>query len=149
MRVIVSSARAALVVAFAAALVAFPRPAGARGNVSCHMSFSLEGWSFLYKQSEGFGNVRCSNGQSARVRLRTYGGGVTFGKSRIEGKGDFSGVRDIDDIYGTYFSSEAHAGAVRSTRAVGMTKGEVSLGITGTGDGWDLGIAFGGFLIER
>lgn len=138
-----------LAVLVAALVVALPQPAAARGDVSCHMSFELSGWSFLYKQSEGWGNVRCSNGQSARVRLRTYGGGVTFGKSRIEGKGDFSGVRDIDDIYGTYFSSEAHAGAVKSTRAVGMTKGEVSLGISGTGDGWDIGIAFGGFIIER
>jgi hypothetical protein len=141
--------RCTIVVAVAALGLLLPAPAQARGNVSCHMSFTLEGWSFLYKQSTGSGHVRCSNGQVADVQLRTYGGGATFGKSRIEGHGDFSGVRDIDDIFGTYFNAEAHAGAVKSTHATGMTKGEVSLGLTGTGDGWDIGIAFGGFIIER
>jgi hypothetical protein len=29
-----------------------------------------------------------------------------------------------------------------------MTKGEVSLAISGTGEGWDLGVAFGKFTIE-
>lgn len=129
--------------------LALAAPAQARGNVSCEMTFTLEGWSFLYKQSKGSGQVRCSNGQSAHVRLRTYGGGITFGKSRVEGRGEFSGVRDISDIYGTYFNADAHAGAVRSAQATGMTKGPVSLGLTGTGDGWDLGVAFGGFIIER
>jgi hypothetical protein len=30
-----------------------------------------------------------------------------------------------------------------------MTKGEVSLALSGTGEGWDLGIAFGKFKISR
>ena len=30
-----------------------------------------------------------------------------------------------------------------------MTKGEISLAISGTGRGWDLGVAFGSFTIER
>ena len=29
-----------------------------------------------------------------------------------------------------------------------MTKGEVSLALAGTGQGWDLGVAFGNFVIE-
>jgi hypothetical protein len=30
-----------------------------------------------------------------------------------------------------------------------MTKGEVSLGLAGTGRGWELGISFGKFTITR
>ena len=30
-----------------------------------------------------------------------------------------------------------------------MTKGEVSLALSGTGRGWDLGVAFGRFTIKR
>jgi hypothetical protein len=30
-----------------------------------------------------------------------------------------------------------------------MTKGEVSLGLSGTGRGWDLGVSFGKFKITR
>jgi len=29
-----------------------------------------------------------------------------------------------------------------------MTKGNVSLALSGTGKGWDLGVAFGAFIIE-
>ncbi|CTP85225.1 hypothetical protein XTPLMG730_1059 [Xanthomonas translucens pv. phlei] len=30
-----------------------------------------------------------------------------------------------------------------------MTKGDISLALAGTGKGWDLGVAVGGFTIER
>jgi hypothetical protein len=30
-----------------------------------------------------------------------------------------------------------------------VTKGEISLALSGTGDGWDLGIAFGKFTIKK
>ena len=45
-------------------------------------------------------------------------------------------------------ASEAHAGAVRSSKAQAMTKGEVSLALAGTGKGWDVGISFGKFVLE-
>lgn len=116
----------------------------------CEMSFRLSGWSAFYKQMNGEGTVRCDNGQSMRVTLSARGGGLTFGKSTIEnGRGEFSGVRDIGEVLGSYASAEAHAGAVKSTRAQVVTKGEVSLALSGTGRGWDLGVAFGSFTIER
>jgi len=62
--------------------------------------------------------------------------------------GEFSGVRDIQDVVGTYASAEAHAGASKSAKAQAMTKGEVSLALAGKGAGWDLGIAFGKFTIS-
>ena len=38
---------------------------------------------------------------------------------------------------------------VRSSKAQVVTKGPVTLALAGTGDGWDLGVAFGSFIISR
>ena len=131
----------------AGTLVATPARAAEH---DCEMSFSMRGWSAFYKTMSGLGTVRCDNGQTLRVTLSARGGGITFGKSSIEnGRGEFSGVRDIAEVLGSYASAEAHAGAVKSTRAQVVTKGEVSLALSGTGRGWDLGVAFGSFTIER
>jgi hypothetical protein len=94
--------------------------------------------------------VTCSNGQSMQVKLQARGGGLSVGKSTVRsGVGEFSGVQSINDILGSYASAEAHAGAVKSAQGQVVTKGEVSLALSGTGDGWDLGIAFGKFTIKR
>ena len=123
-------------------------PASA-GDVSCRLSFDMSGWSVLYKTASGTGHVRCSNGQSMAVSISAKGGGLTVGKSEIRGgRGDFSPVRDIHELLGTYVAAEAHAGAVKSSKAQAMTKGDVSLALAGTGEGWDLGVAFGAFTIK-
>ena len=124
-------------------------PALAGGPVTCTLSFNLSGWSIFYKTASGDGTVSCDNGQSMPVHIRAKGGGLTVGKSQIEdGHGEFSGVYNINDVLGTYASSEAHAGASKSTKAMAMTKGSVSLALAGKGKGWDLGVAFGKFVIE-
>jgi hypothetical protein len=83
------------------------------------------------------------------VKLEAKGGGLTVGKSSIEdGKGQFSAVFNISELLGSYAAAEAHAGAVKSSQAQVMTKGEVSLALSGTGRGWDLGIAFGKLTIS-
>jgi hypothetical protein len=118
--------------------------------VKCTLKFNLKGWSAFYKTSKGTGTIKCSNGQSAHVKLDTKGGGLTFGKSTIDdGVGEFSGVDSIDEVFGSYISAEAHAGAVKSSKGQVMTKGEVSLALSGTGRGWDLGVAFGKLTIAR
>lgn len=123
-------------------------PAAAR-EVSCKLSFDMSGWSAFYKTASGTGTVRCDNGQSLPVRIEARGGGLSVGKSEIrDGRGEFSAVRDIREVLGTYVTAEAHAGAVKSSKAQVMTKGEVSLALAGTGEGWDLGVAFGAFTIE-
>ena len=58
-------------------------------------------------------------------------------------------LKNIDEVFGSYANSEAHAGAVKSSDAQAMTKGEVSLALHGKGRGWDLGVAFGKFTISR
>src|SRR5690606_30447666 len=106
--------------------------------------------SLFYKTGSGTGTVSCSNGQRMAVKIRSKGGGVTVGNTRIEnGRGEFSGVTRIEDVLGTYVTAEAHAGAGKSAKAQVMTKGEVSLALAGKGDGWDLGVAFGKFVISR
>ena len=121
----------------------------ADANVSCKLSFTMKGWSAFYKTASGSGTIKCSNGQSRAVKLNAKGGGLTVGKSTIEdGHGEFSAVTGMDELLGSYVAAEAHAGAVKSSQAEVMTKGEVSLALSGTGRGWDLGIAFGKLTIS-
>jgi len=116
----------------------------------CRMTFNLRSWSAFYKSSEGEGTITCDNGQTAKVRIKAKGGGLTFGKSEIiGGTGKFSGARNIDELLGSYVQSEAHAGAGKSAAAQALTKGEVSLALAGTGRGVDVGFAFGKFTIQR
>jgi hypothetical protein len=119
-------------------------------ETDCEMRFQLKGWSAFYKTAKGSGTIRCNNGQTMRVILTAKGGGLTFGKSSItDGKGEFSGIDNISEVLGTYVASEAHAGAAKSAKASAMTKGNVSLALAGKGKGWDVGIAFGKFVITR
>jgi len=145
----------ALVIVMAMALGVVAAPAGAEDPYDpkmtvCDIVYNLKGWSVIYKTSKGEGKITCRNGQTANVALDTHGGGFTVGKSEIiGGKGRFSEVRSIDDLFGTYAAAEAHAGATRSSGVQVMTKGEVSLSLAGTGQGVDLGVSFGGFTIKR
>ena len=133
----------------ACSLVA-PTPAQAAANVKCTMSFQMKGWSAFYKTASGSGTVKCDNGQSAHVKLSAKGGGLTVGKSSIEeGHGEFSAIANISEIFGSYAAAEAHAGAVQSAGAQVMTKGEVSLALSGKGRGFDLGVAFGKLTISK
>ncbi|HET6632521.1 MAG TPA: hypothetical protein VFG73_07430 [Rhodanobacteraceae bacterium] len=142
-------AAAAAVVALTAALAA-PRAAQAASEISCRLHFNLHGWSVFYKTSSGTGTVTCSNGQKMDVKISAKGGGLSFGKTRIEdGIGKFSGVYDIDQVLGGYASAEAHAGAGKSAKAQVVTKGNVSLALSGKGSGWNVGIAFGSFVISK
>lgn len=125
-------------------------PAHAAGEIKCHMHFNLHGWSIFYKKENGTGVVTCSNGQRMAVDIRVRGGGLTVGKSTVDnGHGSFTGVYDISDVLGGYATGGAHAGAVKSSDAAVLTKGPVSLAISGTGRGWDLGVDAGAFIISR
>ena len=140
---------AAALLAGACSLVA-PTPAQAAANVKCTISFEMKGWSAFYKTATGSGTVTCDNGQSMHVKLSAKGGGLTVGKSSIEeGHGEFSAVTGLSEILGSYASAEAHAGAVQSASGQVMTKGEVSLALSGKGRGFDLGVAFGKLTISK
>jgi hypothetical protein len=125
-------------------------PAQAAKELDCKMTFSLAGWSAFYKTASGTGTVSCSDGKMLDVKIDAKGGGLTFGKSEIsDGLGKFSAVTDIEQVLGSYASAGAHAGAVNSAEAQALTKGPVSLALSGRGQGWDLGVAFGKFTISR
>lgn len=120
---------------------------GAQTN--CTMTFDLQGWSAFYKTASGDGVITCDNGQTANVAIKATGGGLTVGKSKVsDGHGKFSPVSAIDELYGAYAMAEAHAGMGPSSSAQAMTKGTVSLELTGRGEGVDVGFAFGKFAIS-
>jgi hypothetical protein len=131
-------------------LIAAPASAQAAKDLDCQMRFSLSGWSVFYKEASGEGTVTCSNGDTMRVTIEAKGGGLTFGKSEIhDGLCKFTEVYDIEDVLGAYASAGAHAGAAKSAEAQALTKGPVSLALSGKGTGWDIGVAFGKFTIRR
>ncbi len=133
-----------------AGLALAPAAAKADGLMECELRYDLSGWSAFYKTASGTGTVSCSNGQSMQVKIRAKGGGISFGKTRIvDGHGEFAGVRSLEEVLGAYATAEAHAGAQRSAGAQVMTKGDVSLALAGKGEGWNLGFAFGKFVLER
>ncbi len=116
---------------------------------SCSITYDLTGWSFLYKAYKGSGVVSCTNGQSAKVSLVLHGGGLTLGVSDIENaKGKFTGIKNIKDIYGTYFSIDVHAGFARAAEARTLFKGYIAGGGAGVGGGYGLGFAFSGLTIK-
>ena len=126
------------------------RVQAAEASVTCDLSFSLSGWSVIYKHASGTGTVACSNGQHARVKIAINGGGLTAGKYRIDnGKGEITHVRTIDDVFGDYAQASAEAGALKSGEAQVLTKGTTSLALHGSGEGINLGISLGAVSISK
>ena len=118
--------------------------------VDCQMTFDLSSWAVFYKEAEGAGVVKCSNGQRASVRIESKGGGLALGRSEIVGgKGQFSRVKSIGEIFGTYARAETQAAAGEAAAAQVLTKGDVSLALSGTGRGIEISVAFGSFTIRR
>ena len=125
-------------------------PAKADGETSCSMTFSMKGWSAFYKTSKGEGAITCDNGETANVTLKLTGGGITFGKSESKnGTGKFSPVGKLENLLGSYGAAQAEAGAGKSSEAQALTKGTVSLALSGAGEGWNLGVSGAKFTIAR
>lgn len=142
--------RKRILLAASAVLAAGACIAPAHADLACTMRFTLKGWSVFYKTAEGSGTVSCADGSTLAVKLSSTGGGLTVGKSTIDdGHGEFSGVKNIRDVLGDYAAGEAHGGATKSGAVTGLTKGEVSLSLTGTGRGWDAGVDFSKFTISE
>ena len=124
-------------------------PMAAAANIKCTITFTMKSWSAFYKTADGAGTIKCNDGRSMKVSLSAKGGGLTVGKSSIEdGHGEFSAIGSVDELYGTYVAAEPHSGAVKSTGAQVMTKGEVSLALSRAGRGADLGVVLGALTIS-
>jgi hypothetical protein len=121
----------------------------ADAELECKMTYSLSGWSLIYKHTTGSGVVTCSDGQSMPVRVTAKAVGLTAGKWHIDnGQGKFSDVHSIHDVLGGYAQASANAGVAKSGEAQVLTKGPVSLALSGAGEGINLGVDIGQFKIE-
>ncbi len=150
---------AGLLAAMAAAGIAAPAASQAHHSsaserrapdLDCKLTFSLTGWSLIYKHADGTGRVTCENGRSMPVKISIKGGGLTAGKWHIDnGKGKFTDVHVISDVLGHYAQGGAHAGVVKSAEAQVLTKGTVSLALAGHGEGTDRGDDVGPLTISR
>ncbi|WP_345303145.1 hypothetical protein [Lysobacter hankyongensis] len=141
--------RAHLFRGLALSLALIAAPTAMAGDLTCKMTYNISGWSAFYKTASGTGDIQCSNGQRMSVRIETKGGGLTFGKYKIQnGFGEFANVDDIRDVLGSYATAEAHAAAEKSASGQAMTNGKVSLALAGKGKGWSLGVAFSKFTIS-
>jgi hypothetical protein len=142
MRLILTTAAAVLL------LVAF-HPADA-AEARCTLHYDMSGGGAFYKHSTGTGEISCDNGQHLAVSIESKGGGLTFGHSEIkDGVGKFSPVADVHELIGGYATAEANAGAGDASKAQVVTKGSISLALTGKGSGHTLGVSFGSFIISE
>ncbi len=123
--------------------------AAAAEKIDCQMRFNLKSWSAIYKHSEGSGVISCSNGKSYPVNITATGGGLTVGKQEIDdGLAKFSEVKSVSELFGGWAQGEATAGAVKGGTGQVMTKGNVSMALSGAGGGVGIGISFGKFTIS-
>jgi hypothetical protein len=144
------SKRGLLLSALLAALLLLPASAASQTSTSttCRMNFNLRGWSLGLKSATGEGSISCDNGQTADVRLRAKGAGLSAGKYEIrDGRGRFSAVTDIRDLFGSYAAGDVAAGFVKEGEAMAMSKGSVNLALAGKGTGFDLGAAVERFTL--
>ncbi len=125
-------------------------PAAGQKRIDCELRYWLAGWSAIYKTAKGEGTIKCDNGQSMRVALTLRGGGITFGKTKInDGRGKFSEVSNINDLLGGYAEAGVEAGAVKATEAKVLTNGTATLALAGKGEGWNIGVSGAKFTIKR
>ena len=123
-------------------------PVAAEQLISCTMTYNLSGFSLAIKVYDGTGVISCSNGQHQQVSLSSRSIGFSIGKSEIEGTGVFSGVKSLNEIYGTFAALEGHAGATTSVDGQVLTRGEISLALSGKGRGIDIGVTLGALTIS-
>ena len=58
-------------------------------------------------------------------------------------------MKEIGEVFGTYAQAGASGSTVKGGQAQVMTKGEISLALSGSGRGWDVGVSIGGFTITK
>lgn len=120
------------------------------GSTKCTLKFDLHEWSAFYESANGTGKITCDNGQSARVTIRSKGGGLSVGKFKIsDGRGSFTDVASINEVFGKYVAADTNAGAAKAANTWVMTKDKVSLALAGTGKGWELGFSVDEFVITK
>lgn len=134
----------------AAALLLVASYSANAAEAHCTLHFNMAGGGAFYKHSTGTGEITCDNGQRLAVSIESKGGGLTFGHSEIkDGVGKFSPVANVHELIGGYATAEADAAAGKASKAQVVTKGSISLALTGKGSGHELGVSFGSFIISE
>ena len=88
------------------------------GPTKCTLAFDLHEWAALYESATGTGKITCDNGQSAAVAIRSKGGGLSVGKFEIKnGRGSFTDVSGIDELFGKCAATERDAAAAKAADA--------------------------------
>jgi hypothetical protein len=121
-------------------------------KTSCTMSFDLKGWSVVYKTASGSGRITCDNGEKADVKLSAKGGGLTAGKYVIKGgRGKFSAVSDIRELFGRYAmaGTSVTTGIPVQADVQVVSKGKVTLGLAGASVGVNAGVSVGELTIRQ
>ena len=137
-------------VSIAALIVCVCAPVANAKSTKCTLKFDLREWAAVYESAKGSGTITCDNGQSARVTIQSKGGGLSVGKFKIsDGRGSFTDVSSIDQLFGKYVAADTNAGARKAADAWVMTKDTVSLALSGTGEGWELGFSVDEFTITK
>ena len=137
-----------LVVGVSLCALAFAWSSAQAAQTSCTLTYDMSGGGVFYKRSTGEGVISCDNGQTLKVGIEAKGGGITFGHSEIkDGIGKFSPINDVNDLIGGYATAEANAGAGEAAKAQVVTKGSISLALTGKGTGRTIGVSFGSFRL--
>ena len=138
---------AVLACALGSAAVTPARASGA--DLEFKLCYSLRGWSLIYKHTTGTGVVKCNDGKSMPVRVTAKAVGLTAGKWHIDnGQGKFTDVHNIHEVLGAYAQASANAGLAKSGEAQVLSKGDISLALSGAGEGINLGVDIGQFKIE-
>jgi hypothetical protein len=138
----------------AALVVGWSSPAAAHGNskttaeTKCHMTYSLTEWAVAFEHAKGHGQITCDDGQAADVEVLSQGVGITAGKYRVDGTGEFSKVHRVNELFGSYAAAEGQAGLRKAGQAAVVTKGKVSLALAGHGEGWTVGVSVGRLEIQ-
>jgi hypothetical protein len=141
-------------VAIAVLAACVSAPAAHAKSTKCALTFDLHEWAALYSSASGTGKVTCDNGQSAQVAIRSKGGGLSVGRFKISnGRGSFTDVASISQLFGRYAAADSNAAAGKAADAWVVTKGvgkkKVSLALAGTGEGWDIGFSVDEFTITK
>jgi hypothetical protein len=129
------------------------QPSKSKKKTSCTLSFDLKGWSAVYKSASGSGKITCDNGEKADVKLSAKGAGLTAGKYVVKGgRGKFSAVGSIRDLFGRYASagtSVSAGGAPVAADLQVVSKGKVTLGLAGASFGVNVGVSVGELTIKQ
>jgi hypothetical protein len=122
----------------------------AESHVDCNLRFTAGQWSPQQAAVTGAGMLTCTNGSAMPVMVGASGPGIAAGRWSItDGRGAFGRVARIEDILGSYAAIEGDIGVSAAGTVQALTKGKLSLRLSGKGQGFSAGIAIRDFSISR